>query len=90
MKKFEELLENMPAEQKMWLTAVFASVMLGTVLSSIILQWGMSNYGSEGVLAQLAVCLLSTLAYGGVVVLVFYTLIPEARLAVNRILSGEE
>ncbi|MFO7538258.1 MAG: hypothetical protein R6X32_09390 [Chloroflexota bacterium] len=90
MKKFEEWLENMPAEQKLWLTAVFASVMLGTMLSSLILQWGMSQYGSDGILAQLAVCLLSTLAYGGVVVLVFYTLIPEARLAVNRILSGKE
>lgn len=90
MKQFEKWLENIPAEQKMWLTAVFTSVMLSTILSSIILQWGMGHYGNDGTLARLIVCLVSTLAYGGVTLLVFYTLIPEARLAVNRVLTGKE
>jgi uncharacterized BrkB/YihY/UPF0761 family membrane protein len=90
MKTFEDWLENISAEQKLWLTAVFISVMAGTILSSIILQWGMSHYGNDGILAQLAVCLLSTLAYGGIVVAVFYTLIPETRPVLKRIFAGKE
>lgn len=90
MKKWQYWLENLSAEETLWLTAVFMSAMLGTVVSSIILRLGMSVYGNEGVLAQLAVCFLATAAYGGVVVSVFYVMFPETRLALKRIFSEKK
>lgn len=88
MKKWQHWLENLSAEESLWLTAVFVSAMLGTMVSSAILQWGLSVY--DGVGAKLAICLLATAAYGGVVVSVFYALFPETRLAIKRIFSQEK
>jgi uncharacterized membrane protein len=90
MKKWQHWLENLSAEQISWLTAVFVSAMLGTILSALILQWGMSEYGDKGFLAQLIVCTVSTLAYGAAVVAVFYTLIPDTRPNFKRIFSSKK
>lgn len=88
MKKWQYWLENLSAEETLWLTAVFISAMLGTMVSSAILQWGLSTY--EGVGAKLAICLLATAAYGGAVVSVFYVLFPETRLSLKRIFSAKK
>jgi len=90
MKKWQHWLENLSAEETLWLTAVFISAMLGTMVSSAILRWGLNLYSNSGVLAQLGVCFLATAAYGGVVALVFYVLFPETRLAFKRIFTGKK
>lgn len=90
MKKWQYWLENLSVEETMWLTAVFIAAMLGTMISSIVLRWGLSNFGDSGVWAQLAVCLLATAAYAGVVVGVFYALLPDTRLAFKRIFSNKK
>ncbi|MCA9946366.1 MAG: hypothetical protein KC449_22940 [Anaerolineales bacterium] len=88
MKKWRQWLENLSAEETLWLTAVFLSAMLGTMVSSAILQWGLSTY--HGVVAKLVICLLATSAYGGAVISVFYVLFPETRLALKRIFSHKK
>ena len=88
MEKWQRWLENLSAEERLWLTAVFISAMLGTMVSSAILQWGLSTY--DGVGAKLAICLLATAAYGGVVVSVFYAMFPETRLALKRIFRSKK
>jgi hypothetical protein len=88
MKKWQNWLENLSAEQTLWLTAVFISAMLGTIVSSTILRWGLSAY--DGVVAKLAICILATAAYGGVVVSVFYVMFPEMRMALKRIFSEKK
>ncbi|MCB9006731.1 MAG: hypothetical protein H6656_05080 [Ardenticatenaceae bacterium] len=88
MKKWRQWLENLSAEETLWLTAVFLSAMLGTMVSSAILQWGLSTY--HGVVAKLVICLLATSAYGGAVISVFYALFPETRLALKRIFSHKK
>ena len=88
MKKWQNWLENLSAEQTLWLTAVFISAMLGTIVSSTILRWGLSAY--DGVVAKLAICILATAAYGGVVVSVFYVMFPETRMALKRIFSEKK
>lgn len=90
MKKWQQWLENLSTEEVMWLTAVFLSAMLGTMTSTVILRWGLSTFGDDGILAQLGICLLATAAYGGVVALVFYVLFPETRLAFKRIFSNHK
>lgn len=90
MKKWQQWLENLSAEELTWLTAVFISAMLGTMVSSAILRWGLSTFSEDGVLAQLGICLLATAAYGGVVVVVFYALFPETRLAFKRIFTNKK
>ena len=88
MKKWRQWLENLSAEETLWLTAIFLSAMLGTMVSSAILQWGLSTY--HGVVAKLVICLLATSAYGGAVISVFYVLFPETRLALKRIFSHKK
>ena len=88
MKKWQHWLENLSAEETMWLTDVFLSAMLGTMVSSAILRWGLSAY--DGVGAKLAICFLATAAYGGAVVAVFYVLFPETRLALKRIFRNKK
>ena len=88
MKKWRQWLENLSAEETLWLTAVFLSAMLGTMVSSAILQWGLSTY--HGVVAKLVICLLATSAYGGAVISVFYVLFPETRLALKRSFSHKK
>ena len=88
MKKWRQWLENLSAEETLWLTAIFLSAMLGTMVSSAILQWGLSTY--HGVAAKLVICLLATSAYGGAVISVFYALFPETRLALKRIFSHKK
>lgn len=90
MKKWQHWLENLSAEETLWLTAVFISAMLGTMVSSIILRWGLNKYSDSGVLVQLGVCFLATAAYGGVVALVFYVLFPETRMTFKRIFTGRK
>ncbi|MBK8902198.1 MAG: hypothetical protein IPM53_13515 [Anaerolineaceae bacterium] len=90
MKKWQQWVENLSTEELMWLTAVFISAMLGTIVSTVILRWGLSTFSKDGVLAQLGVCLLATAAYGGVVAVVFYALFPETRLAFKRIFTGKK
>jgi hypothetical protein len=62
--------------------------MLGTIVSSTILRWGLSAY--DGAVAKLAICILATAAYGGVVVSVFYVMFPETRMALKRIFSEKK
>ena len=88
MKKWQLWVESLSHEDQMWLTAVFVAAMLGTMVSSAILQWGLSTY--HGVVAKLVICLLATSAYGGAVISVFYALFPETRLALKRIFSHKK
>jgi hypothetical protein len=88
MKKLQHWLENLSPEETVWLTAVFISAMLGTMVSSIILRWGLSVYDEVG--AKLVICLLATAAYGGAVVSVFCIFFPETRLAVKRVFNGKK
>ena len=88
MKKWQHWLENLSAEETLWLTAVFLSAMLAAMTSSAIRRWGLSAY--DGVGAKLAICLLATAAYGGAVVAVFYVLFPETRLALKRIFRNKK
>jgi hypothetical protein len=88
MKKWQHWLENLSADETLWLTAIFISAMLGTIVSSTILRWGLSAY--DGVVAKLAICILATAAYGGVVVSVFYVMFPETRMALKRIFSEKK
>ena len=87
MKKWQHWLKNLSADEVLWLTAVFISAMLGTMVSSAILRWGLSAY--DGVGEKLAICLLATASYGGAVVSVFYIMFPETRTAVKRIFTGK-
>ncbi len=88
MKKWQAWLENLSPEESLWLTAVFISAMLGTMVSSVILRWGLSTY--DGTLAKLAICLLATAAYGGAVVSVFSVLFPETRKAIKYIFNDKK
>lgn len=90
MKKWQQWLENLSAEEALWLIAIFVAAMLGTMVSGITLRWGLSNFGNHGVLAQLAVCILATAVYGGIAVAVFYVLLPESRLVFKRIFTGKK
>jgi len=90
MKKWQHWLENLSVEDTLWLTAIFVSAMLGTMVSSSILRWGLGYYGDSGVVAQLGVCFLATAAYGGVVAIVFYVLFPETRPAFKRIFTNDK
>lgn len=90
MKKWQYWLGNLSREEVMWLTAVFLSAMLGTTVSSGILQWGLNAFNNSGVLAKLAVCLLATAAYGGAVVAVFSILLPQTRVAFKRLFINKK
>ncbi len=90
MNKWQQWLENLSMEELTWLTAVFVSAMLGTIVSTVILRWGLSAFGEDGILAQLGICFLATAAYGGVVAIVFYVMFPETRLAFKRIFSNNK
>lgn len=85
MKKWQVWLENLSDEDRLWLTAVLVAAMLGTLVSSTILRWGLSYYGHSGALAQLIVCLLATTSYGVATFSVFYIMFPEKRTALKRI-----
>ncbi len=90
MKKWQEWLGNLSGEELTWLTAVFLSTMLGTLVSSGILQWGLNAVSSGGVMAKLAVCLLATAAYAGAVILVFSVLLPQTRVAFKRLFINKK
>lgn len=85
IRKWQYWLENLSGEERLWLTAVLLAAMLGTMVSSTILRWGLSYYGHSGFLAQLMVCLLATAAYGVAAGSVFYILFPEKRVALKRL-----
>lgn len=85
MKNWQHWVENLSGEERLWLTAVLVAAMLGTMVSSLILRWGLSYYGHSGFLAQLIVCVLATAAYGVAAGSVFYVLVPETRLAFKRL-----
>ena len=85
IKKWQVWLENLSGEGRLWLTAVLLAAMLGTMVSSMILRWGLSYYGHSGFLAELIVCLLATTAYGVAAGSVFFFLFPDKRLAFKRL-----
>ncbi|MCA9953564.1 MAG: hypothetical protein H6657_29165 [Ardenticatenaceae bacterium] len=85
MKKWQLWVESLSHEDQMWLTAVFVAAMLGTMVSSMILSWGMHYYGHSTVLAKLMVCLLATAAYALAAGSVFYILFPEKRTVFKRL-----
>jgi hypothetical protein len=47
------------------------------------------EYGDMGGTAQLAVSLGATMAYGGVVLAVFYAFFPETKVALKRMISKD-
>ncbi|MCL4261778.1 MAG: hypothetical protein KJ069_01115 [Anaerolineae bacterium] len=69
----------------MLLSAIFLASMLGTVVSAVILKWGMLYYGELGFAARLAVSLTATAAYALVVVAVFFAFFPETKTVLQRI-----
>ena len=85
IEKCRTWLENLSAEDRLWLSAVFLAGMLGTMTSSFILRWGLAYYGQAGFLAQLLVCILATAVYAVTAGSVFYVLFPESREAFKRI-----
>ncbi len=85
MKKWQQWLENLSDEDRLWLTAVFVAAMLGTMASSMFLSWGLHYYAHAGVLARLFVCLLATAVYALAAGSVFYILFPEKRVAFKRL-----
>lgn len=85
LKKVQTWYESLTTNDVLWLSAIFLASLLGTAVSGLILKWGMTEYGDLGGLAKLAVSLAATLAYGGVVLAVFYAFFPETKLALKRI-----
>lgn len=85
MKRFQEWKQSLSTQDIMWLSAIFLASLLGTAVSGSILKWGLVEFGALGSAAKLAVSLGATLAYGIVVLVVFYAFFPETKLALKRI-----
>lgn len=85
MKKIQAWYQSLSTKDFVWLSAIFLASLLGTAVSGLVLKWGMTEYGDWGWTAKLAVSLGATLAYGGVVLAIFYAFFPETKLALKRI-----
>lgn len=90
MKKFNRWYESLSTEDVRWYMTIFTTALLGTLVSSLVLKWGMYSFGELGATARLAVSLAATTAYAAVIVVVFYILLPDARLAFKRIWVGKK
>jgi len=90
MKKFNHWYQNLSVEDVTWYMAILITAMLGSLISGLVLRWGMESFGDQGTVAQLAASLFATAAYAAVVLAVFYTLFPEVRLALKRTLINKK
>ncbi len=90
MKKFNEWYQNLSLAEMSWLVTIFVTALLGTLVSGVVLKWGMASFGEVSLLARLTVSLAATAAYAAVVVILFYVLIPDMRVAVKRILGDQD
>ena len=90
MKKFNEWIDNLSVEDVMWLSAIFLSAMLGTLLSGLVLKFGLEQFGDAGAIARFLVSMAATAVYAGVVASIFYIMFPESRAAFKRIFIKDD
>jgi hypothetical protein len=90
MKKFNHWYQNLSVVDVTWYMAIFVTAMLGTLVSGLVLRWGMENFGDQGPLARLGASLAATAAYAAVGLVVFYAVSPKVRLALKRFWINKE
>ena len=84
MKRFQEWTETLSTKDVIWMSAIFLASLMGTAVSGLILKWGLTEFGAMGGVAKLAVSLGATVAYGCIVIAIFYVFFPETKLALKR------
>jgi hypothetical protein len=86
MKGFKHWYQNLSIEQTIWLMTILITAATGTLLSGLVLKWGMSSFGQNGGWAQLMVSLGATAVYAAIIIAVFTIFFPtEMRLAWKRL-----